>query len=132
MSGKMEKDYAKLAPQIVAIKFPETGRPSLLKASYPLRDWIFLVCGADLGKNIHPRFIFEDSPEGQDILMGTPADDVTLEFLVGLSDEMLRAKAAQHGVKTSPKQAKKVIAFNILAALEESKNKGLTAAATGE
>lgn len=120
----MPYDPATYSKDIVAIRYPRTGKPDLLKSSYNDNMWAKLVVGADLQHNTGAMLIHADTPEGQAVLRGTPPVNMTDSFLMGLSDQDFADICAQYKVKIL--KNKKATVLNVLAAIEESKNAAVT------
>jgi hypothetical protein len=119
METGMQSDYIKEAKEIIAID-PQNGRPMFIRSGYPFDQWHKMITAAHLGKDLkHCRLIKEDSEEGQKIINGTLAHDLTFEFLTGLKGDALAAIAKTHGV--DPKGKPRVVAYKILAAANEGK-----------
>lgn len=123
----MPYDPVQFSKDIVAIRYPRTGKPDLLQSSYDPNLWSKLCVGADMGRNVHAEFILRDTPEGQAVLRGTPPENMTDAYLMGLSDEDFKTVCDQYKVKAG--KSKKVAVLSLMAAIEESKNK---AAGLGE
>lgn len=119
MAIVMPEDYAALASRTVAIKFPDTGRPMLLRSSYDEKTWDFMITQARLDRNTLSKLVRDDSPEGQEILMGTDPSLITAETLMKLGEIKIRALAERYGVKTTTKNSVKSIALKILSAIAD-------------
>jgi hypothetical protein len=120
MPNGMTTDYRLESLSIVALKFPVTGRPMMLRSSYPIGTWRNIVSHAKRNAvTVQALFIQEDSEEGQAILLGTDSSDITPEFLQGLDDENLREMASRYEVKLNGKNNKKAIALKIMAAIAD-------------
>lgn len=119
MSQGMQTDFLKESQKTVAIKFPETGRPTFFRSSYNPKTWQNMIAEAHLNRNIQAIFVSEDSEEGQAILQGTDPSDITAEFLMGLEEDNLRDMAKKYGISAKATSAKKSVALKILAAIAE-------------
>lgn len=122
MPQGMPTAYTEESLHIVAMKFPNTGKPSFLQSSYPAKTWNMMILRAKLHPEIGggPQFIMDDSEEGQAIIMGTDPADLTLESLVGMDGDVLLELAGRYGVKNVTAKTKKpAVAFKILSAIAE-------------
>jgi hypothetical protein len=132
ISGGMKNNTA-TAQHCVAIRFA-SGKPSLLKSSYPLDGefWKWVVHRTIEEKDIDAKLIMDDTDEGKAILDGTDLSAFSEEYLLGMDepgeDMKLRALAARFGVEVKPasqvapdrfKGYKASIALKICAAIKE-------------
>lgn len=116
-SAHMQVDFEALAKTVVAITYPVSGRPTMLQSSYHFTQWPWMVKAAFKNMNgLGARLIYADSDEGQAILNEIPTENLTLEYLVGLDDGVLRGLAEGYGVKPNGRSTKKSIALGILKA----------------
>lgn len=116
----MPYDPAKFSKEIVAITYPQTGKPALLQSSYNENMWAKLVVGADLQPKTGAFLVHRETPEGQAILRGTPAENMTDAYLMGLTDEDFASLCDEHKVKVG--KNKQATVLKLLAAIEEQKN----------
>jgi hypothetical protein len=115
----MTTDYTVESQHTVAIKFPETKRPPMLKSSYPPNTWRNIVSHAHRDRTIQAHFVMDDSDEGRMMLQGTDPSDITTEFLLGMEEVDLREMADIYSVKHTTKNNKKAIALKIMAAIAD-------------
>lgn len=117
MSEGMTTDFIEEAKHTVAIVYTN-GRPPMLQSSYSAEFWQQVVAQATLSKNMkHCRMVMDDTEEGQAIIDGTAPQDVTLEYLMGISIGQIRQMAVRYQVSGAGKQ--KAIALKILAAIQD-------------
>jgi DNA-binding Xre family transcriptional regulator len=130
ISGGMQNNEIK-AQHCVAIRFA-SGKPSLLKSSYPWESWKWMIHRAIEAKDIDAKLIMDDTDEGKAIVDGTDLSALTEEYLLGLDapgeDNQIRALAAKFGIELKPvsqidpgrfKGYKASIALKICAAIKE-------------
>lgn len=116
MEGMM-KDYSQESAEIVAISF-ENGRPTIYRASYSPEYWVQVVTHCKLSSDMkHARFVRDDSEDGQAIINGTAAQDITMSYLLGISAKQLEQMAESYGVGATG--ARKAVAFRILSAVAD-------------
>jgi hypothetical protein len=119
MNG-MTTDFIQESLHTVAITFPQSKAPSMLRASYDPKTWTNIIRGAHSSSNkTHPYFVMDDTDEGQAILLGTNPSDLTKESLVGLETAQLHELARRYKVEFHHRNKKEAIAFKILAAVAE-------------
>jgi len=132
MPQGMQSDYKKESQETVAIKYPKTKKPTLLRSSYNPMTWNFMVMRAMQHPEIGAEFVSIDSEEGQAILQGTDPSDLTPEFLLGMDDLALRELADRYAITLTTKNTKKAIALKIRAAIEDGvKPKPVAAVSSG-
>ena len=123
MENAMTLDYHKMASTIVAITFPRTNRPPLLRSSYPSgpeeKQWAMMVKEAYKNRDIGAILVEEDSEAGRAIINGTVPEDLTDTYLASLDMPALRALAAKYNVKVSGRSTTKSIIHGILSAAGE-------------
>jgi hypothetical protein len=129
------EDFRKTSLKAVAIKYPKTNKPMILRSDYQqgpmsLQDplvpsmWELMVKRILDDPKANGVVITEDSEEGQAILNGTPLVSVTKEFLLGLVGKdgdlaRLREYASLYDVKFNEKTSANAIAFKVLAAVAD-------------
>ena len=138
------EDFRKLAAKAVAITYPKSKKPPLLRADYVVNQfgdngfnctqWELLVKRILDEPKTGGVVVYEDTEEGQAFLDGTPTSSITYEFLMGLVDKdgdesRLRDFARLYEVKITDKQIPKVISLKILAAIADGAKPKATAPA---
>ena len=123
MQNAMTTDYFKLASTVVAITFPMTERPPLLRSSYQSgpeeKQWPMMVKEAYKNRDIGAVLVQEDSEEGRAIVNGTVPKDLTESYLSTLDLSSLKNLANQYKVKVSGRSTTKTIIHGILSAAGE-------------
>lgn len=122
-SNAMKTDYEAIAKEVVAIQFPLSGRPPLLRSSYYTesnpKQWTFLVKEAFNNRGLGAVLVKESSEEGKAILNGTHPKDLTADYLMGLEEDSLKELAKTYKIRVTGKSTQKSIILGILRAVEE-------------
>ena len=129
-NGGMKSNYVNEAKECVAITFPANpNTPMFRKTNYPFTFWHKFVMRCYLNPELGAHMIMGNTAEGQDILQGVTAEEVTEGFLRNLNEDELNQMAEVYGVK--PCKNPKATVMKILGAKEDGTKPKLKAVVGG-